>query len=273
MQRHDVGCREQLLEVDDPGADAVDDTGVGFRATGEQHLHAEGGRPAGRREPDRAGPDDAERPAAQPGAEVPRHAPAPWLPRADPSLGGAEAAGGHEHERHREVGGRVGEHPGRVGHDDAALPASGDVDVVVADGDVRDDPQLRARGVEELGVDTVDEHRDEGVGARDRGEQLVPRHRRVDGAVGDVVPRRGEAGRGVAGDGGGDEDAGHGHISFRTRGSGRWRIALPSGTQGQAGTSALAFSFSIASTMARTPGSVSTMNGVFLTRSFISERM
>ena len=143
----------------------------------------------------------------------------------------------------------------------------------MAHGDVRDDAQLRAGGVEELGVDPVDEHRDEGVGAGHRGEQLVARHRRVDVAGGHVVTGRGEPGRGVAGEAGGDEDACHGHMIFRTRGSGRWRIALPSGTHGQAGTSALAFSFSIASTMARTPGSVSTMNGVFLTRSFISERM
>ena len=50
-------------------------------------------------------------------------------------------------------------------------------------------------------------------------------------------------------------------------------MALPSGTHGQDGTRALAFSFSMASTIAFTPTSVSTMNGVCLTRSFISERM
>ena len=40
-----------------------------------------------------------------------------------------------------------------------------------------DDPQPRAGGVEQLGVDPVDEHRDEGVDAGHRGEQLVARHR------------------------------------------------------------------------------------------------
>ena len=78
----------------------------------------------------------------------------------------------------------------------------------------------------------------------------------------------GQACRPVAGEVGGDEDAAHAHMILRTSGSGRCRIALPSGTHGHAGTSALAFSFSMASTMARTPVWVSTMKGVFLTRSF-----
>lgn len=56
--------------------------------------------------------------------------------------------------------------------------------------------------------------------------------------------------------------------------SGRCRMAVPIGTQGQAGTRALTAFFSMAPTMARTPVSVSTMNGIgFLTLSFISERM
>ena len=57
------------------------------------------------------------------------------------------------------------------------------------------------------------------------------------------------------------------------RGRGRCLRAKPSGTQGQAGTRADGFSFSIASTIAATPASVETMNGAFLTFSFISERM
>jgi predicted enzyme related to lactoylglutathione lyase len=62
-------------------------------------------------------------------------------------------------------------------------------------------------------------------------------------------------------------------MSLLASGSGRWRIAAPSGTHGHAGTRACGFSFSIASTIARTPFSVDTMNGAFFTRSFISDRM
>ncbi len=50
-------------------------------------------------------------------------------------------------------------------------------------------------------------------------------------------------------------------------------MAVPIGHHGQLGTRALSFSASMAATMARTPVSVSTMNGAFSTYSFISERM
>ena len=56
-------------------------------------------------------------------------------------------------------------------------------------------------------------------------------------------------------------------------GSGRCLRAAPSGTHGQAGANAFAFSFSIASTIDATPFSVETMNGGFEVVSFISERM
>ena len=162
---------------------------------------------------------------------------------------------------------------GGVRHDHAAFGAGGDVDVVVPHDDVGHDLQTRPGGIQQLRVDPVDHHRDEPVDAGHRLEQLVPGHGGRDVTVDDLVPGGRQAGRPVAGEVGGDEDSGHGHMIFRTRGSGRCRMAFPNGTHGHAGTRALAFSFSMASTMARTPVSVSTMNGVFLTRSFISERM
>ncbi len=57
--------------------------------------------------------------------------------------------------------------------------AGGDVDVVVAHGDVRDDAQLRAGGVQERLVDAVVEQRDHGVCPRDRGVQLRDGERRL----------------------------------------------------------------------------------------------
>ena len=132
---------------------------------------------------------------------------------------------------------------------------------------------MRPGGVEQRGVHPVDEHGDEPVDARHGRQQFVAGMGGVDVPVGDLVTRRFEAAHDVTRHPCGDVDAAHGQTILRTSGNGRWRIALPSGSQGQAGTRALAFSFSIASTMARTPGSVSAMKGVCLTRSFISERM
>ena len=85
--------------------------------------------------------------------------------RPDQPLALAEAAGGHQHERHRDVGCGVGQHAGRVRHDHTERRAGGDVDVVVADRDVRDDPELRPGGVEEGLVDAVVEEGDDPVGA------------------------------------------------------------------------------------------------------------
>ena len=55
------------------------------------------------------------------------------------------------------------------------------------------------------------------------------------------------------------------HISRRTTPKGAYFIAVPIGHQGQLGTRASAFSASMAATMARTPVSVSTMNGALST--------
>ena len=118
-------------------------------------------------------------PRVLPRRPVPRsrgEVPLPRLPGAHPALGGAQAASRHQHQGHREVGRRVGEHPGGVGHDHAALGAGGDVDVVVPHDHVGDDPQTRPGGIQQLRVDPVDHHRDERVDAGHRREQLVSRH-------------------------------------------------------------------------------------------------
>ena len=73
-------------------------------------------------------------------------APSPLQSRtADQALALAEPPGDGENQRDREVGRRVGEDSRRVRDDDAALARGGDVDVVVADADIRDDAELRYR--------------------------------------------------------------------------------------------------------------------------------
>ena len=76
---------------------------------------------------------------------------------ADDAFALAESASRHQDEAERDVGGRVGEHARRVRRNDTALAARCDVDVVVADGDVGDDLELGAGGVEELAVDAFGE--------------------------------------------------------------------------------------------------------------------
>ena len=69
--------------------------------------------------------------------------------------------------------------------------AARDVDVVVADRDVRDDAQAAGRaGREHVGVDLVGEHRDDRVDLARVREQLVGRERRVVGVRADELVRR-----------------------------------------------------------------------------------
>ena len=88
-------------------------------------------------------------------------------------------------QRPGEIGDRLGQHVRRVGDDDAARPRVGDVDVVVADGDVRDRLQRR-RGVDDGPVDRVGEQADERVLAGHPRSQLVGRNRALAGVQIDV---------------------------------------------------------------------------------------
>ena len=82
------------------------------------------------------------------------------------------APGEVEHERDRELGRGLGEHVRRV-RDENATPRRGvDVDVVVADGVVGDHPEAVARGVEQLVVDLVGQHRQETRAARCARQEL-----------------------------------------------------------------------------------------------------
>ena len=98
--------------------------------------------------------------------------------RADVGVAFADAAGGRHQEREREVRGRLGEDAGGVADRNAALRRLGDVAVVEADREVRDDLQLRRR-VEQLGVDLLGQQAEETVDVLDLLEENVARRRQV----------------------------------------------------------------------------------------------
>lgn len=173
VQRDDVcGCQE-FGQLEASRAELGRSVGGHVARARVDDVHPEGPGAPGHRDADPAGADDAERLAAQVHAEQVEHAPLPRGAGPDDALALAEAARRHEHEPEGGVGGRVGEHAGGVRRDDAAPGARGDVDVVVADGDIGDDLELVACRIEEFVVDAVRDHRDDPVRTSDASQGLL----------------------------------------------------------------------------------------------------
>ena len=89
--------------------------------------------------------DDAEAFALQRDAEHVQRLPDAAAGRPHFVISFDQTAGDGENQRHRQVRRRLGQNTGRVRDDDAELARSGNIDIVVADGAVRDDPQIRVR--------------------------------------------------------------------------------------------------------------------------------
>ena len=159
VQRHDVGRREQLVEVGDVAGLA----GVGARVV--QHLHAEARRAARDRAPDAAVADDAERRAVHVSAEILRDPPPVPAAGAQVGLGVVREPRRGEDQREREIGGGLVEHAGRVAHDDAVL-VRGARRRCCRSRPPRSRPPAAGRPHPRsitVGVDLVGEHRDDRV--------------------------------------------------------------------------------------------------------------
>ena len=158
MQRHDVGRRErreQVVVASDEGR------------TRPVRL-GESGDPA----PDPARPDDEHLLALEALADHVVRPPLPVVAAPERAVPLAHAAKEREDERDRVLGGGVRENAWRVAGDDVALADGREVEVVDADGVVRDDPKLRASCVEERGVDRDRRGDDHAVGTRGPVDEL-----------------------------------------------------------------------------------------------------
>src|SRR5207237_9062575 len=82
-----------------------------------------------------------------------------------------EATHDRENERHRQIGGRFGEYARRVGDADGEIARRVDVDVVVADRVVRDDPQIRIR-LEYATRQRITEQRDRRIGLGEKRDDV-----------------------------------------------------------------------------------------------------
>ena len=179
VQRDDVRRLEKLLQGEEARVELRLERFRCAPPTGVHDAHpACTGTPRGRRA-DLPEADDAERLPLNARAEHEPHVPGPRGAAADEPLALAKTPRGHQDQRERDVGSRFGEHTGSVRGDDAPRSACSDVDVVVADRDVRDDTQTIARCVEKRSVHPIVQQSDDSVCAVHRIMELLDRQRPV----------------------------------------------------------------------------------------------
>ena len=171
VDAHDVRLREQRVELA-----VLGEIGLGAAALRVEHPELEALGAPRDRAPDPPQPDDPERGARElVGHEALRPGRAPAA-RAHQAITFHHAPPGREDQREREVGGRVVEHARRVRDDDAPRGARRDVDPVVADAEVRDDPEA-GKQVERHGLVGDDERPRRPGAARRASRAGAPRHR------------------------------------------------------------------------------------------------
>ncbi len=159
-------CRETKSASASSGAELV-------AAAGLQHAHAEPLGPPRHGRADRAVADDQDRRAADVGAEPARPAPtsATRRPAQPPPPRRCRRAHG-EQQGKGQIRRGLGQHPGRVPDRDPAPGALVEVDVVGADGHVRDRADRRA-GVEQFGIDALGQQAEQTLGVRGERPQLL----------------------------------------------------------------------------------------------------
>jgi len=154
-----------------------------------ENPHVEAARALRQCETDAAEPDDAQRLVVDVGAHQQRRRP-PFVFAAAHVAVGLDDAPRDRHQQHPgQVGGRVVEYAGGVGDRNAALGRGRDIDVVVADGVVGDELQLRI-AVHQHGINRVDQLAQQDVAPRRAFPQLVACQRPVvgiDSQLGDFV--------------------------------------------------------------------------------------
>ena len=153
MQTDEIRFAQEGVIVDERRLELALDLGGGARdvVIEDPHVEAEGAPRDGAPDPSEA--QHTERFAVD--VETPEKVPLPALPRAGTrvTIRLRHAPGRRHEEGPREIRGGIGEDVRGVGNRDATALRSRDVDVVVADGNVRDDLQTGRR--QQLLIDGV----------------------------------------------------------------------------------------------------------------------
>ena len=174
VHRHDVHAGEHLIQAFPVGRlQPVLDVLVQAVPVVIVDRQPEPPRPAGDGLADPAHAHDAQPLAPYPVAQHPGRGPVLPVAEPDGALAFRQPPRNREDQRHRHVGGVLGEHPRRVGDRDAAPFRRPQIDVVDAGREAGDQPQVVARPVEDVGVQPVGDRRHEDVGPARGVDQLL----------------------------------------------------------------------------------------------------
>ena len=186
VQRNEVRRRQQFVESGGGGAQPRFLPGRQAAAVMVQHPHTETGGPAADGLPDASQADDAQRLAADLGAQEVQRRPVfeAALAGAAVALDNPPRAGQHQGEGG--VGGGVSEHIRGVAHRDAAGRGGRDINIVVAHAVVGDHLQLRG-AIQQLDVDAVGDHAQKALLVRQPCQDVGTLHGVVIGVHLDIV--------------------------------------------------------------------------------------
>ena len=151
------------------------------------NLHVEPARSARDDAPDPTHAQDAESLAGDLRAHHERRAPVLPQALAHKLFPFTCAARGADHQHHGEFGRRVRQHIRRVGHDDPSCARGFQVDMVVADGEVGDDPDLGGQTLENVGGEMLRVAWQDGLRAPGVFDELVTRVEAVVGIQAGLV--------------------------------------------------------------------------------------
>ncbi len=150
-------------------------------------------------------------------AEEEGRRPAPRLAATNEAVALGDAAEEREHQRERELGGRLLEDARRGRDEDAALGRRLDVHVVDSGRVVRDHPKLRPGSVEKLGVDVVRQHGHEALASGDGAEELVAGRRRLGVVDPNIEARFERSADGLRNTAGDEDPRAHGREAYGAR--------------------------------------------------------
>lgn len=217
VHRHHVARPQQVVKREPNGTEFGDEVRMDLATVRIRDLHATRLGPSSGGGTDGTHSNNSEAFRLNAGTEHHEHAPLPRLTGTDQPFAFAEPTCRHEDERQCNVGRGLGQDARGVRGHGTTRPDGRNIKVVVADGHIGDDLQLRSGGIEQFSVDPLGEQRHDGVGPGHPRQQFGAGNRLRVGPGNHVVASPGEKIDAGLGDSTGDDNLFVAHTVIQSR--------------------------------------------------------